>query len=364
MRYTVSEIARALGCEAVGATDIAVTGCSEPADAGPAHLALAMKPEFAEALPSGQARAAMLWQGADWEAMGLEAAILAPRPRYSLSGLSAMMDAGPRYGAKGIHPSAIVDPSAEIGADVTICAGAIIEAGARIGAGSVIGPQCYIGPDVTLGPGADLRAQVVICHDCTIGARFIAQTGARIGSDGFSFVTPEESAVEKARDTLGDQGDAQAQAWARIHSLGAVTIGDDVEIGANSCIDRGTVRDTFIGSRTKIDNLVQVGHNCRIGEDNLICGQAGVAGSAVTGRNVVLGGQTAVSDNIVVGDNVISGGGSKIASNVPAGRTVFGYPATRMDQQVESYKALRRLPRLFRDVAALKKAVFNPGDSD
>lgn len=362
MTHTLMDIAVALGCEAAGATGILIRGVREPADAGPDDLALAMKPEYAEALPKGQARAALLWEGADWQALGLEAAILAPRPRYALAALSAMLDPGPGY-PSGIHPSATVDAAATLGDNVSIGPGSVIEAGAQIGAGSVIGPQCYIGRDVRLGEAAFLNAQVTIAHNCTIGARFMAHSGVRIGADGFSFVTPEQSAVERARETLGDQGGAAAQSWARIHSLGAVTIGDDVEVGANSCIDRGTVRDTVIGDRTKIDNLVQVGHNCRVGPDNLICGQAGLAGSVVTGRNVVLGGQTAVADNLFLGDNVIAGGGSKIASNVPAGRTVFGYPATKMETQVESYKALRRLPRLAKDIAALKKAVFKDGES-
>lgn len=356
MSYTVSEIAHALGCEAAGATDLVVVGCSEPADARPDQLALAMKPDFAEALPNGQARVAMLWHGADWQSFGLEAAILAPRPRFALSGLSAMMDPGPRYG-QGIHPTAFVDPSAVLGENVHIAAGAVIGAGVRIGAGSVIGPQCYIGTDVTIGDSADIREQVVISHNCTIGDRFIAQPGVRIGSDGFSFVTPEQSAVERVRDTLGDQGEEERQSWARIHSLGAVTIGDDVEIGANTCIDRGTIRDTVIGNRTKIDNLVHLGHNVQIGEDCLICGQVGMAGSAKVGNNCVFAGQCGVSDNIFVGDNVIAGGATKIMSNVPKGRVLLGYPATKMENQMESYKALRRLPRLFREVAALKKAV-------
>lgn len=356
MSYSVSEIARALECEAVGDVELSVSGCSEPADAGPDQLALAMKPEFAETLSQGQARVAMLWHGADWQAFGLRAAILAPRPRFALSGLSAMMDPGPRYGA-GIHPTAFVDPTAVLADDVHIAAGTVIGAGARIGPGSVIGPQCYIGTEVTIGAHADLREQVVISHGCRIGDRFVAQAGVRIGSDGFSFVTPEQSAVERVRDTLGDQGAEERQSWARIHSLGAVRIGDDVEIGANSCIDRGTVRDTVIGNRTKIDNLVHLGHNVQIGEDCLICGQVGMAGSAKVGNNCVFAGQCGVSDNIFIGDNVIAGGATKIMSNVPKGRVLLGYPATKMENQMESYKALRRLPRLFRDVAALKKAV-------
>jgi UDP-3-O-[3-hydroxymyristoyl] glucosamine N-acyltransferase len=363
MSYTVKEIAAALGAEAFGAVDLQVSGVAEPAMAGPDDLALAMSPKYAEGLPQGQARAAMLWAGADWQGLGLQAAIIAPRPRYAMSGLSAMMDLGEGYGT-GIHPSAVVDPLALIGAGVTIGALAVIGPRAQIGGGSVIGPQCYIGADVILGDGAFLREGVRLAARVRIGARFFAHPGAVVGADGFSFVTPEASGVENVRQTLGDQGNAAPQSWARIHSLGSVRIGDDVELGANSCIDRGTVRDTQVGDRVKFDNLVHIGHNVRIGNDCLICGQVGIAGSTVVGNNVVLAGQTGVSDNLTIGDNVITGGATKVMSNVPAGRVMLGYPAVKMENHIESYKALRRLPRLFRDVAALQKSVFKTDKSD
>jgi UDP-3-O-[3-hydroxymyristoyl] glucosamine N-acyltransferase len=305
----------------------------------------------------------MLFPGADWQAYGLEAALIAPRPRYALSGLSAMMDPGQGFGA-GIHPSAVIDPSAEIGDGVSIGPFSIISAGARIGAGCVIGPQCFIGQDAQLGPDGFLREQVTIGARVRIGARFIAQPGARIGGDGFSFVTPEKSAVEAVRESLGDQGETSAQPWARIHSLGSVQIGDDVEIGANSCIDCGTIRDTQIGDGVKIDNLVQIGHNVVVGRDCMICAQSGIAGSSRLGNNVVLGGHTGVSDNVFIGDRAITGGATVVLSNVPAGRVVLGYPAVKMETQLEIHRAQRRLPRLARDVAALKSAVFKDGGSD
>ena len=357
MTHTVEEIAVALGAQAFGATDIMVTRAAEPAMAGPDDLALAMNPKFAETLGQGRARVAMLWESADWQALGLEAAIIAPRPRYAMAGLTRILDAGQGYAA-GIHPTAFVDPDAELGAGVSVGPLAVISKGAKIGAGSVIGPQCFIGWNAVLGEGAYLREAVSIGARVTIGARFIAQPGARIGGDGFSFVTAEPSSVESVRKTLGDQGEAKAQDWTRIHSLGSVTIGDDVEIGMGATIDCGTIRDTKIGDGTKLDNQVHLGHNVVIGRNCLICGQVGIAGSATIGDNVVLAGQCGVNDNIFVGDGVIAGGGTKLMSNVPAGRTMLGYPATQMDKQVEGYKALRRLPRLMRDVAELKKMVF------
>ena len=209
-----------------------------------------------------------------------------------------------------------------------------------------------------MGPGAQLREMVSIGARVTIGARFRAQPGARIGGDGFSYVTPEVSGAENVRKTLKDTGDARPQSWLRIHSLGSVTIGDDVEVGANCTVDNGTIRDTVIGDGTKLDNLVHVGHNTRIGRDCLLCGQTGTSGSVDIGNIVVLGGQCGVVDNIFIGDGVIAGGGTKILSNVPAGRVMMGYPAVKMETHTEVYKAQRRLPRLMRDIEALKKAVF------
>lgn len=363
MGYTVQQIAKALGAAAHGDTALVITGVAEPAIAGPDDLALAMKPDYALGLTQGQARAALVWDGADWQALGLLAAIVAPRPRYAMAGLSAMMDKGQGF-APGIHPSAVIDPTARLGADVSIGPLCVIGAGAQIGDGALIGPQCFIGADAVLGAGAYLREGVRIGARVVIGARFIAQPGAVVGGDGFSFVTPEQSSIERVRDTLGEQGDATPQSYARIHSLGGVRIGDDVEMGANSCIDRGTIRDTVIGNGVKFDNLAQIGHNVVIGNDCLICAQVGVAGSTRIGNNVVLGGQTGVSDNLFIGDNVITGGATKVLANVPAGRVMLGYPAMKMTSHIESYKALRRLPRLFRDVAALQKSVFKPGQSD
>ncbi|MFC4214221.1 UDP-3-O-(3-hydroxymyristoyl)glucosamine N-acyltransferase [Pseudophaeobacter arcticus] len=355
--YTVREIAEAIGVEAQGDLELVINRAAEPQDAGPQDLAMATSAKYAEGLARGTAQVALLWEGADWQALGLKAALFAARPRLALGGVSVIMDKGQGF-APGIHPSAVIDPSASLGEDVSVGPLSIIAAGAKIGAGSVIGPHCYIGAEVEIGAQAQLREMVSIGARARIGDRFRAQPGARIGSDGFSYVTPEVSGVENVRKTVGDQGDARSQSWLRIHSLGAVSIGDDVEVGANCTIDNGTIRDTEIGSGSKLDNQVHVGHNTRIGRDCLICGQCGLSGSVEVGNNVVLGGQCGAADNIFIGDGVIAGGATKIISNVPAGRVVMGYPAVKMETHTEIYKAQRRLPRLMRDIENLKKAVF------
>lgn len=356
MAYTIREIAAALGAQAEGNLDLTVARAAEPQAAGADALALAMDPKYAEGLAQGRARVAVLWPGADWQALGLEAAIFAPRSRLAMAGLSRMMDPGPEI-APGIHPMAVIDPSAEIGAGAAIGPFVVIGRGVRIGAGARIASHVSISEGVSIGCDALLMQGVRVGSQVTIGDRFIGQPGCVIGGDGFSFVTPEKSGVEEIRTTLGHRDEIRQQSWTRIHSLGAVTLGDDVEVGTNAAIDKGTIRDTVVGRGTKIDNLVHLGHNVQVGEDCLICGQVGVAGSTRIGNRVVLAGQCGVSDNIFVGDDVIAGGSTKIYSNVPAGRVILGDPAVKMETQMEINKALRRLPRLAATVAELQKLV-------
>jgi UDP-3-O-[3-hydroxymyristoyl] glucosamine N-acyltransferase len=358
--YSIREVATALGAESFGDCAITITGAAEPRVARADDLALAMSASYAADLAQGAARAALIGSGMDWEALGLEAAIVVARPRIAMAGITRLLDTGPAI-APGIHPSSVVAHSAQIGLGahvapfVSIGPDVIVGRNARIAAHVSIAEGVRIGDDALILSGARIGARVVI------GDRVVIQPGAVLGGDGFSFVTPDVSHVELARASLGaaDHAAAAEQSWTRIHSLGGVRIGDDVEIGANAAIDRGTIADTVIGDGTKIDNLVHIGHNCRIGRDCLLCGQVGFAGSAVVGDRVVLGGQCGVSDNITIGSDVIAAGATKIYSNVPSGRMLMGSPAVKLETHVEMYKALRRLPRIARTVALLQKAVFN-----
>jgi UDP-3-O-[3-hydroxymyristoyl] glucosamine N-acyltransferase len=280
-----------------------------------------------------------------------------------MSGLTRILDPGPEIPA-GIDAMARIHPEAEIGEGAAVGPFVVIGRGVVIGAAARIDSHVTIGAGTVIGREALLHSGVHIGAGVTIGDRFIAHPGAVAGSDGFSFVTPEKSGVEAARETLGERGAVTDQSWTRIHSLGGVVIGDDVELGANATIDRGTIRATCVGSGTKIDNLVHIGHNVVVGRDCLLCGQVGIAGSARIGDRVVLGGQCGVSDNIFVGDDVVAGGATKIFSNAPAGRVLLGSPAMRMEAQIEATKNIRRLPRLFRQVAELQKAVSKPTEND
>lgn len=349
MVYKISDIATALGARFEGDGDVVISRAAEPAAATQGAIALAMTPKYADGLSAGDAEAAILWDGADWQALGLKAAVFVPRPRYAMSGLTQLLDLGPVI-EPGIHPTAVIHSTAKIGREAAI--GPFVVVGQNV----VIGRSCRIASHVSIAEDAQIGDDALICQGARIGARvvignnFIAQPGCVIGGDGFSFVTPEKSGVESVRETLGSQGDGVAQSWDRIHSLGSVRIGNNVEIGANVAIDRGTIADTVLGDGTKLDNLVQIAHNVQIGQDCLICSQVGIAGSAKIGDRVVMAGQCGVNDNILVGDDVIAGGATKIFTNAPAGRVLLGSPAVKMETHIEMQKALRRLPRFMKSM--------------
>lgn len=350
---TISDLAQRIGAPFEGNGAYVVTSASEPAAATADDIALAMDPKFAPKLHDSAARAAVLWEGADWQSFGLEAAILVRRGRLAMAGITASFDAGLGL-AQGVHPSAVVDPTATIGDDVCIGPLTVVGAGAVIGDRSQIAPQVTVGADVHIGPDAVIHAGVRIGAKAQIGARIFIQSGAVIGADGFSFVTQKVSAVEQARESLGANVEAKGQSWLRIASIGGVEIGDDVELGANVTIDQGTIRATKIGSGCKLDNQVHIGHNVIVGKHCLLCGQVGIAGSTVLGDFCVMGGQAGAADNITIGSGAIIGAGSGVLSNVAKGKAMMGYPAVAMGTHIDMYKSLRRLPRVLKELARKK----------
>ncbi|MBC6443122.1 MAG: UDP-3-O-(3-hydroxymyristoyl)glucosamine N-acyltransferase [Rhodobacteraceae bacterium] len=362
MTVTISALAEELGLTAAGDLSLTVVGAAEPAAAGSDQLALAMDPAYGGKIAEGCAQAAVVWMDADWRALGLKAALFAPRARLALAGVTRRFDRPPEVGP-GIHPTAIIGHDAEIGTDAAIGPYVIIGVRARIGANAVITGHCMIGEDATLGDNAFLHPGVKIGPRIRIGNGFISQAGTVIGADGFAYVTPEPGTVEEARASGTVTEGARHQGFERIFSIGSVNVGNDVELGANCTIDRGTVANTVIGDGTKIDNLVHVGHNVHIGRQCLLCGQVGIAGSATLGDRCVLGGQVGVADHVTVGSDVVVAGKSGISSNVPSGRVMMGNPAMRMDMNVRVYKALRRLPRTVAKLTRIEKAIFSGGEN-
>ncbi len=223
----------------------------------------------------------------------------------------------------GIHPSAVIDPSASVGAGVEVGAGAVIGARVTIGAGSIIGPLAYIAEGVVVGEHCRIHAQVTLSH-AVLGQRVVLYPGARIGQDGFGFAIT-------------------AAGFTAVPQLGRVIIGDGAEIGANSCIDRGSAQDTIIGPGVHIDNLVQIGHNVNIGAHSVVVAQAGVSGSTHIGAGVMIAAQAGLTGHLHIGDNARIGAQSGVMADVPAGEEVLGAPAQNSRAFFREVVTLRKL---------------------
>ena len=354
--FTIKKIADELGADAFGDLDLVISAVNSPSKAGLGELALAMDPSYENDLISSTANAAIIWSGADWKSLGLIAGIIAPRSRYTLSGVTHLFEKKPVI-KNGIHPSAIISESAILGENISVGAFVIIGENVKIGNNVRILSHSSIAEYATIDDNALLYSGVRIGARVQIGSNFICQSNTVIGVDGFSYVTPKPGAVEEAKKTGKITSDSRTDSFERINSLGSVIIGDNVEIGANSAIDRGTIENTSIGNGSKLDNLVHIGHNVSVGSTCLICGQVGIAGSSIIGDRVVLGGQVGIADHITVGSDVIIAGKSGVSSNVPSGRVMMGNPAMRMDLNIESYKSIRRLPRILAKISKLEEFI-------
>lgn len=341
--HSIESLAAAVGGRAVGNRALQVDRPCHPAQAETARdLMLAMDPRLHELLAGAPARAAVLVGAVDWEALGLDAAIFMPHPRVAMAALTAHY-ARPPAGDTGVHPAAAVAADATIGAGVSI--GPFVE----IGPGAQLGDHTRILGSASVAAGASIGAHSLVYQGVRvgervrIGARAILHMNATIGSDGFSFIPGDPDRVAAAM-AGGATGDGR-EGITRIYSLGSVRIGDDVEIGAGSAIDRGTVADTAIGSGTKIDNLVHVGHNVQVGRDCLLCGQTGIAGSARIGDRSILGGQTGVGQYVEIGADCMIGGKSLVGRRVRAGTILVGWASLPRDEFHAVFRAVRRLAR-------------------
>jgi UDP-3-O-[3-hydroxymyristoyl] glucosamine N-acyltransferase len=298
------------------------------------------------------ARAAIVANDAEIEPGLVDACIFVSRPRLAMAKLTNLFAAHASVSA-GIHPTAIIEDGAQLGENLSIGAYVCIGSGAVIGSGSVIHSHVTIGSEAVIGRDALIHAGVRIGARVVIGDRIIIHFNTSIGSDGFSFVTPQMGSVEAAKSSGAEAVLAINDELVRIASLGTVLIGDDVEIGANTSIDRGTIAATRIGHGTKIDNQVQIGHNVVIGDHCLICGRTGIAGSAVIGDRVVLGGACGVADHVQIGDDAIAMAMSGIAGNIPARTVVGGIPAEPRDRMVEKFLNLSRIKQFFSKIETL-----------
>jgi UDP-3-O-[3-hydroxymyristoyl] glucosamine N-acyltransferase len=305
-----------------------ITGISSLDRAGPHDIAFIDSPRFASVLGTTRAGACFCSERYRSAVPADTIALITAAPHRAFALVAAKLypaavKPAPVMGSGGISPAAIIHPEARLEAEVIVEPGAVVGAGAEIGRTTLIGPGTVIGPGVRVGRDAVVAANVTISH-ALIGNRVVIHPGVRLGQDGFGFVPG-------------------AAGHTKIVQIGRVIIQDDVEIGANTTIDRGSNRDTVIGEGTKIDNQVQIGHNSVVGRHCLIAGQVGISGSVTIGDFVMLGGHAGIRDNVTIGNGAQVAAAAGVGSDIPAGERWVGTPARPMAVWLSELKALKRL---------------------
>ena len=280
------EIAEHLGGELIGNADHRIDRIGSLATATPSTITFVANPRYTSQLASTQAGCVIVGPALRDAATARGAAIVTPDPYLAYARLTQWWAARQRPAAvPGVHASAVIDAAARIAPSASVGALAVIEAGAALGDGAVVGQHCVIGADARIGADTRLAARVTLGAGCSVGDRCIVHSGVVIGADGFGFASTEGR-------------------WEKIEQLGAVRIGNDVEIGANTCIDRGALDDTVIEDGVKLDNLIQIGHNVHVGAHTAMAGCAGVAGSATIGARCTVGGGAVILGHLTLADEV------------------------------------------------------------
>ncbi len=320
----------------VGDPGLRLSGVETLERAAMKHLSWVADEHYAR--QARDSRAGGLLVASEADAAGKPAVVVA-RPALALTHWLNVF-CPPRRPRPGVSPGAHVHASARLGRGVSVAAGATVGARARVGARAVLCAGAFVGEDAEIGEDCYLHPNAVVLDRCRVGARSILQAGAVVGSDGFGYVW-------------------DGKEHRKIPQVGIVRVEEDVEIGANVAIDRATVGETVIGRGTKIDNLVQIGHNVWVGEDVLLCGQAGVAGSTRIGARATLAGQVGVGDHATIGEGAILTGQAGIArhGDVPPGAVVSGMPAAPHREFLRSAALVSRLPELARRIDELEKRV-------
>ena len=330
------EIAARLQCALEGDGDVEIRRIAAIEDAQPGDLTFFVNPKYAPYVRDTRASAVILSERADLTPPP-EVALLRTANPYLAFARAAEIFAPPAVVPPGIHPLASVAPTATVAADAGIAAFVSVGAGARIGARTMLFPHVTVGDGASIGDDCLLHARVSVRERVTIGHRVVVQDGAVIGSDGFGFARTAEGTHHK------------------IPQAGGVVIEDDVEIGANTTIDRPAVGETRIGAGTKIDNLVQVAHGVKIGKEVLLAAQVGIAGSTRVEERVTLAGQVGVAGYLTIGAGVIATAQTGIPNSVDPGKLISGYPAIDNRDWLKSSAVFRRLPELKKTVADLQR---------
>lgn len=316
-----------------------IHGPASLVEAGPGDIAFFGNAKYLPALRATQASAVLVPHGCAEETK--PARIWVENPAEAFAKILTRFAPEPIAHPPGIHAGAIIDPTADIDPTAHVGPGAIVEAGAKIGARTVIGAQCYVGHHATLGDDTFLHPRVTIRERCKIGHRVQLQSGAVIGADGFGYEFKDGRHV-------------------KIPQTGIVQIDDDVEIGAHTTIDRARFGRTWIQQGTKIDNLVQIAHNVRVGAHTIICSQAGVSGSTRIGSYVTLAGQAGIVGHIEIGDKAIVAAQCGLSRNLKPGEIVCGSPAREIQTWKEQAAQVNRLGKLYDRVKKLEAAAKSP----
>ena len=333
----LSELAALVGAEVpAGQPEGEITGVASLLEARPGDVTFFANPRYLAQLRASRATAVLV--PPDFTEQVSPVLLRVENPSGAFAAAVAAFAPKEVLPPPGVHPSAVVDSSATLGEGVSVGPHAVIEAGAVIGAGSIIGPGSLIGREVLIGRECRLHQGVIIRERCLLGDRVILQPGVVIGSCGFGYEFREGRHV-------------------KIPQTGIVEIGNDVEIGANTTVDRARFGRTLIGEGSKIDNLVQIAHNVQIGPHTVICAQVGIAGSTRIGAYVTLAGQVGLAGHLEIGDKAVIGAQSGLSKNVPAGSMVLGAPAKPMKEWKQSNFYISQLGRLFERVKELEKLV-------
>lgn len=333
MKKTVQELAAFLGGTVIGNGDAVIEDVKGLAEAGRQDITFAVDP-YTEYLPQVHAGAVIVEKEVP---AGDNTLVVVENPRLAFSQLLVLFH--PRQSvASGIHSTAIIDDSAVIGKDTAVMAYAVIGKNVKIGDNCTIYPSVFIGDNVTIGSGTTIYPGAVIHENCVLGQRDVIRAHAVIGGEGFGFAT------ENGKHT-------------RIPQIGNVEIGDDVEIGACTCIDNATLGSTKVARGTKVDNLVHLGHNVEIGEDCFIIAQTGIAGSTKAGNHVIFAGQTGCTGHITIGDNAVFAGKTGITGNIKGGQVYAGFPARPHMEWSRTQVYLKHLPEMAKTIKALEKKI-------
>jgi UDP-3-O-[3-hydroxymyristoyl] glucosamine N-acyltransferase len=332
----LADIAAHCGGELIGDPDLLIEQVGTLRSAGPRDIAFIARSRYRGELAATAAAAVVVGE-ADRDATAI-ARIVCRDPYAAFARVSTLLNAEPAA-TPGIDPTAVVAPDARVAPNATVGAFCVIAAGAVVQEGAVLGAHCAVGEGAEIGPAARLHPRVTVYPRCRIGPRAIIHAGAVVGADGFGYA-------------------AEGGRWLKIPQIGRVLVGEDVEIGANTTIDRGAIEDTVIEDGVKLDNQIQIGHNCRIGAHTAIAGCVGIAGSTTIGRHCMIGGASMIGGHLSIADGVILAGGSTVTKSIDRPGTYVGViPAEEAREWRHMVARLRGLGRLADRVRELERRV-------